>query len=373
MKRLSVIFGSVVILGGCTAPTEEGLIIAGKVNFPEQGLVLLEEFENKQTVVIDTVEVQSDGSFEHQVSIDEPGFYRLNFYNKQMANMLLDGHDLQVEADGNAPRGHVKVTGSPAMQHINEVQALTQEFQQQVTQLNSQFSQAGTANDQQQMAELRAEYQNLNQRYKAQIKDKIRQMGNSLAVLQVVGALDAEEDFALLDSLGNVFAANPPDSKNTPDFLKYIDQVRAQNSKMAKVQIGKQAPEIELPNPDGKLVTLSSLRGKVVLVDFWAQWCKPCRMENPNIVAAYQEYKDRGFEVFGVSLDRNREQWLRGIEEDGLDWTQVSDLKYWQSEAAQTYGVNAIPASFLLDREGKIIARNLRGPALHAKLKEVLG
>jgi thiol-disulfide isomerase/thioredoxin len=121
------------------------------------------------------------------------------------------------------------------------------------------------------------------------------------------------------------------------------------------------------------VVPLSSLRGKIVLVDFWAQWCRPCRIENPNIVDAYQKYKDKGFEVYGVSLDRSRENWLQGIEEDGLPWTHVSDLEYWQSEAARTYNINAIPASFLLDEEGRIIAKDLRGPLLHQKLKEILG
>jgi len=108
------------------------------------------------------------------------------------------------------------------------------------------------------------------------------------------------------------------------------------------------------------------------LLDFWAQWCRPCRLENPNIVKAYHKFKDKGFEVYGVSLDRSRDKWLQGIEEDGLVWTHVSDLKYWQSEAAKTYNINAIPASFLLDRDGRIIAKNLRGQSLHQKLEEIL-
>jgi peroxiredoxin len=142
---------------------------------------------------------------------------------------------------------------------------------------------------------------------------------------------------------------------------------------MKALAIGQLAPEISLPNPDGTVVPLSSLRGKYVLVDFWAKWCGPCRRENPNIVRAYNQYKDKGFTVYGVSLDRSKADWLQGIQEDGLTWTHVSDLKYWQSEAAKTYNITAIPFSLLLDPNGKIIAKNLRGQALDEKLEEVLG
>ena len=366
---------------------QPSLFISGTIKYPETGLVLFEEYDNQEIKVIDTIQVDLDtlssdqtasgmwiqGVFKHPVNISEPGYYRLNFYDNQTVNLILSQDDLQVEVDGNNPRGNAVVTGSREMEQLNEVNDIMQNFQLEVAQLNLQFNKANAANDQETVEQLKGEFQTLNTQHKKVLKDKIREMGNSLAVLQVVGNLDAEQDFALLDSLGNIFAANPPDSKHTKNFLAYVDQVRAQMKKLEKVQIGKMAPEINLPDPNGDYVALSSLRGKVVLVDFWAQWCRPCRMENPNIVAAYQQYKNKGFEVFGVSLDRTKDKWLQGIEEDGLVWTQVSDLKYWKSTAAQTYGVNAIPASFLLDRDGKIIAKNLRGPALHAKLKEILG
>ena len=140
---------------------------------------------------------------------------------------------------------------------------------------------------------------------------------------------------------------------------------------MKATAIGQPAPEIELPNPEGQVVKLSSFKGKYVLVDFWAKWCGPCRKENPNVVRAYNQYKDKGFTVFGVSLDRSKDDWLRAIQEDGLTWTHVSDLKYWQSEAAKTYNINAIPFSVLLDPQGVIIGKNLRGAALENKLAEI--
>ena len=142
---------------------------------------------------------------------------------------------------------------------------------------------------------------------------------------------------------------------------------------MANVSTGQSAPEISLDTPDGEKLSLSDLKGKYVLVDFWASWCKPCRLENPNVVRAYNKYKDKGFEILGVSLDRNRDRWLQAIAADGLTWKHVSDLKYFQSKAAVDYGVSAIPFTVLVDKDGKIIAQNLRGANLDKKLEELFG
>lgn len=139
------------------------------------------------------------------------------------------------------------------------------------------------------------------------------------------------------------------------------------------VSIGKPAPEISLPTPEGDIRNLSDLRGKIVLIDFWASWCRPCRMENPAVVAAYNKYKDKGFDILGVSLDRNKEQWVNAIAKDGLTWHHVSDLQFWQSEAAKTYSVNSIPYTVLVDAQGNVIAERLRGAALDRKLAELLG
>jgi len=145
---------------------------------------------------------------------------------------------------------------------------------------------------------------------------------------------------------------------------------------MANLGIGDKAPEIEMRDPQGNIRKLSDLKGKIVLIDFWASWCRPCRMENPNVVKTYNEYKDvrfkngDGFEVFSVSLDQNKVAWENGIKQDGLVWeNHVSDLQYWRNAAARTYNVNSIPATFLIDGEGNIIKKNLRGPALKNTLE----
>lgn len=143
-------------------------------------------------------------------------------------------------------------------------------------------------------------------------------------------------------------------------------------------EIGDIAPEIKLPSPKGDTIALSSLRGKVVLIDFWASWCGPCRRENPFVVKTYQEFKDKrfsignGFTIYGVSLDKQKDNWLKGIEDDNLSWHNVSDLKQWDCEPAKVYGVKSIPSNFLIDKNGVIIAKNLRGENLENTLKKYI-
>jgi peroxiredoxin len=204
---------------------------------------------------------------------------------------------------------------------------------------------------------------------KAKLVALLKQQPASLAlfnILQDPNLVDKDKHVDLFVVSAEKFKKDWPTSPFTKELVAMTEKIKV-------TAVGQLAPEISLPNPSGQIVKLSSLRGKYVLIDFWAKWCGPCRKENPNVVKAYHRFKDKGFEVYGVSLDRNKQDWVQAIQEDGLVWTHVSDLQYFNSQAARDYNIQAIPFSILLDKTGKIIAKNLRGAALESKLEEVLG
>jgi thiol-disulfide isomerase/thioredoxin len=153
----------------------------------------------------------------------------------------------------------------------------------------------------------------------------------------------------------------------------YMQALKTRIEILKSVAVGQIAPDFEMNDSTGKAIKLSSFKGKLLLVDFWASWCGPCRAENPNVVKAYQAYNSKGFDILGCSFDQNREKWIKAVKDDNLTWSHVSDLKGWANAAGKLYGVNSIPANVLLDKDQKIIGRNLRGEELMSKLVEVLG
>jgi peroxiredoxin len=211
-------------------------------------------------------------------------------------------------------------------------------------------------------------YNTENQKREQDFKKLILDNKTQLAVLMFIDMFPREQNLELHSEVIKALQSKYPDNPLVAE--RYTIETKPANP----TAIGAMAPDLAFSNPEGKILKLSDLRGKVVLLDFWASWCRPCRMENPNVVKDYHKYHEKGFEVFSVSLDKDKNSWLKAIQDDGLIWpNHVSDLKYWSSEAAAIYGVTSIPATFLIGKDGRIIAKNLRGEALGSALEELLG
>lgn len=342
--------------------------IRGKVAHPQQGQIVIQELKDGGTGWSDTIKLKSNNTFVKKVKVTEPGYYRLNFYNMQQINLILHKNDLEVNVDGNSMMGFGEVKGSPEIEFVKMAQETIQgvEKSPEGVKLAEEFNVAAQQGNDAKIEELRRAYQTLLNNANQKVASAIKEQPASLGVINFLqnGGLDKDQYFDVYVLVADNLKKEWPNFSHAKDFVGMVESIK-------KTSIGQEAPEIALPNPQGQVIKLSSMRGKYVLVDFWAKWCGPCRQENPNVVRVYNKYKDKGFTVFGVSLDRSKDDWMKAIQEDGLTWTHVSDLKYWQSEAAKLYNVTAIPFSLLLDPQGKIVAKNLRGPALEQKLAEI--
>jgi len=320
----------------------------GKLDGAAELRIFLEEVLDIKTVqAIAETTADKDGNF--TLTTDEKpaeGIYRLRA-GARYGFLIFDGKESKVTLNGelaNLGKNNFEVTGSSPSAEL-------------VTAANKLFSGSVTSKN---------------------LMEVINNTSNPLVSAQLANmVLQGNVDFAeTYKSITERVAKEYPDLPYTASMQKQSQSMLAQlAAKKAneKIKIGAMAPDIALPNPDGKTMKLSDLKGKVVLLDFWAAWCRPCRRENPNVVANYNKYNKKGFEVFSVSLDKTKGAWTKAIEQDKLAWdTHVSDLKYWQSQAAKMYGVKSIPRAFLIDRDGKIVATNLRGHELEKELKKVL-
>lgn len=377
IKRSALVFSIALLSFQVMAQLEpKEFTVAGKVKNGSKGekVILSRSTATGSSVKIDSAQIAADGSFQlKSVEKDRGSFFTLNIADRQKFALLVEGgENFNIVADGTTRDdkgngGKVAITGSKNMEYYAQIDQLMQAFATKVTKWNEEYAAAEEKKDTKKIQEIQQAYAKAEQERVGSIRQLVPQMGTSLiALFAANNFLSPENDLDVLKKLAEDFSKIEP----TPTLAKgFIGSVK----RFAGVAVGEQAPDFTLNSPEGKPVALSSLRGKYILIDFWASWCGPCRMENPNVVRMYDKFKDKGFDIYGVSLDDNEKAWKTAIERDKLKWLHGSELKKWNSGVAQTYGVNAIPATFLLDKEGKIIAKNLRGAALESKLTELLG
>jgi peroxiredoxin len=374
MRILSILLTTMLALTACNQAPKDRFTIEGTIAGGAGEVVKMIEFTLEDAVTVDSAILAEDGSFSITSSNTEPTVYMLSLSNAGLIPVLVENGDVvKINTTAEQYINDAKVEGSTATTELIEYFKQFNSFQERVAALNEDLMPFAEAPDfEQKRAEAQEKYKTYEASQKKYVKGFID--GNKNGVVPVFASLYAanfispESDFDWFFSLLNRFKEENPSSKYTAWFTKFVEPY----TNLTALQPGKMAPDFKLPTPDGDTIALSDYRGKYVLVDFWASWCGPCRQENPNIVRMYNRFKGKNFEILGVSLDKERAGWVKAIADDQLTWKQVSDLKFWDSIVTGLYAIQSIPATLLVDPDGKIIARNLRGPELEEKIASLL-
>lgn len=385
MKK--ILFIALIITTALISCKKSTVTISGKLDNPEvNGYLYLSEIMENSIDNIDSLQISDDGNYSFEIEADIPKLYVLKTSVENYLMFIAEpGEKLNITASWNNLSEPVSVTGSEGtekMLEYNKALRGTVAKLQSLTEIYNQNS--GNEDIEKVINTLDSTAQNYIKELNSYTKNYIDENLNSLASLVAlyqrvsmqVPVLDPVEDikyYVKVDSsLFSLYPESGPVKALHGQVQELVSTVNMQTGANALLEPGSFAPEISLPSVKGDIISLTSTRGKIVLLDFWAAWCGPCRRENPNLVAAYKKYSSKGFEIYQVSIDKTREDWVKGIEDDGLgNWIHVSDLQYWNSPVLKLYNIQAIPFNLLLDREGKIIASNLRGASLEEKLKEV--
>ena len=368
MKRLlagSIMIAILFALISCNKKETGGYSINGTVAGADSGWVLLKQREEGKMKTADSVQIK-DGKFAFTGKIDLPEVYYLKLKNVDGAFAFFIENaaiTMKVYADSIEKS---TVTGSVSQDAYVDYQKEAKKFNDNMEVLYGDYMKAKEANDTVLAKNVEKAYDSVQKAQSDFNKDYILKNGKSTVAAYL--AISNAYSYTL-DDLKAINKAMDPSIAASP----YVKKLAERETILGTVEVGQPAPEFTMNDSTGKPISLSSFKGKVVLVDFWASWCGPCRAENPNVVAAFKKFGSKGFTVFGVSLDTDKSKWEAAIAKDGLTWPHVSDLVGWDNAAAKQYGVMSIPANFLLDKEGKIIGSGLRGEDLVKKLEEVLG
>ncbi len=382
--RTILIILATFLLFSCSKK-EEGFTVSGKLDNAGVDYIYLQEMTSLELIPVDSCKLDSSGTFILRGTSSFPRFYAISVFKGEYAYLLArTGEQIILEGDAADLTDSYTVEGSAESELIRELTSKQNSTIARIQELNMIF------NDSMKIADFDALKARLDTAYQEAvnsqwtystrfIENNLHSQASLMALYMQIGPrrylLQPDKDFKYFAMVDSSLTLLYPESDAVQDLHRQVEELR-QRMKMdelsaSRLAIGAEAPEIALPSPSGDTIVLSSLRGKIVLLDFWASWCSPCRRENPNLVKNYNKYKDKGFEIYQVSLDKTKAAWLKGIEDDGLEWIHVSDVMYWNSIVVPIFNIQGIPMSYLLDKEGKIIAHNLRGEQLGAKLEEI--
>lgn len=379
---LSVFFAAQLNLDAQTKST----VINGTLQNVNGKTIYLETFEKNFTIKLDSAVISKKGKFSFTRAIPKTDFFRLSMNPTDFVVLILQpGENVTVTADGTKLNKTSKIVGSIHSQKLMDFVALVNNYVNERDTIQNKVKEYASKGDNVNATKYN---QQLNDAYINFIKNRdlfLDQNAESPALLGVLNHLNPNTDIVQLKKIEAALAKSMPNSQyhesvrlmaaKTEAMLEEQKKMEKEKAELAnRLAPGKPAPEIVMNDQYGKSLPLSSLKGKVVLIDFWASWCGPCRKENPNVVAVYNKYKDKGFTVYSVSLDNAQPNWLAAITKDNLTWpNHVSSLQGWQTPILKDYGITGIPFTVLIDKDGNIVQTNLRGPMLEQKLQEIFG
>lgn len=363
----AILFLAILMLGSCQNQKKGGFII--DINFSNlkpDTQILLQKRESGSWVKLDSATLkEGKGTLSGKVDAPELLYLTLNKFNVYIPIWVENSH-ITVDAGLNS-LSHPIIKGSKVQDQYYAFMDSTQRFTMKEKALGQEYRNASSKKDENKMREVEANYDSLQTQKIDYLLGYAERHNKSVISPYIVMSNSFALTLPQLEQVTNSF-------DSTLFQNQYVKYLKNRVSTLQRVAVGQPFINFTLNDPEGKPVSLESVvkTHKYTLVDFWASWCAPCRAENPNVVKAYKAFHKKGFTVFGVSLDKKHDNWVEAIKKDGLDWTQVSDLKFWNSEAGKLYGVQSIPHNVLIGPDGKIIAKNLRGVNLQATLKKLL-